>query len=153
VVRGHGSIAEPALLGAKDRPAEFAMVVDRVASKPAPCENRRARHPQKITAVAALLRKGAPPARMNGAASRAHGTGSKNKPAQRGWAARQEKIQPKEKCFLLDSFYRTDQDLAAPPDRGVFTCARKSKAIVLMGAVKNACFGSQSAPWRKGIEL
>jgi hypothetical protein len=97
--------------------------------------------------------QGAPPARMNGAAYRAHGTGSKNKPAQRGWAARQEKIQPKEKCFLLDSFYRTDQDLAAPPDRGVFTCARKSKAIVLMGAVKNACFGRQSAPWRKGIEL
>lgn len=42
-MRVHGSIAEPALHGAKVRPAEFAMVVDRVASKPAPCENRRAR--------------------------------------------------------------------------------------------------------------
>src|ERR1700678_2218667 len=31
-------------------------------------------------------------------------------------AGRQEKIQPKEKCFLLDSFYRTNQDLGARPD-------------------------------------
>jgi hypothetical protein len=27
------------------------------------------------------------------------------------WAGLQEKIQPKEKCFLLDSFYRTNQEL------------------------------------------
>src|SRR5580704_7922979 len=45
------------------------------------------------------------------AASRAHGTESKNNPAQRGGAGSQEKIQPKEKCFLLDSFYRTYQAL------------------------------------------
>src|ERR1700677_250924 len=30
------------------------------------------------------------------------------------WAGLQEKIQPKEKCFLLDSFYRTNQELVSP---------------------------------------
>src|SRR5271156_7122349 len=29
-----------------------------------------------------------------------------------GWAGRQEKLRPQEKCFFLDSFYRTYQDLA-----------------------------------------
>ena len=33
-MRAQGSIAEPALIGEKDRRAEFAMVVDRAASKP-----------------------------------------------------------------------------------------------------------------------
>jgi hypothetical protein len=40
-MRVQGSIAEPALIGEKDRRAEFAMVVDRVASKPALFKNRR----------------------------------------------------------------------------------------------------------------
>src|SRR5271156_7223704 len=28
-----------------------------------------------------------------------------------GWAGRQENLRPQEKCFFLDSFYRTNQDL------------------------------------------
>ncbi len=46
------------------------------------------------------------------AASRALGTEGQNNPAQTGRAGRQEKIQRPEKCFLLDSFYRSHQDLA-----------------------------------------
>jgi hypothetical protein len=35
-VRGHGSIVEPPLIGQKDRRGKFAVLLDRVASKPAP---------------------------------------------------------------------------------------------------------------------
>jgi hypothetical protein len=40
-VRVHGSIVELPLIGEKDRRTEFALVFDRVASKPAPLKNRR----------------------------------------------------------------------------------------------------------------
>src|SRR5271156_6709417 len=36
-----------------------------------------------------------------------------------GWAGRQENIRPPKKCFFLDSFYRTYQDLACDPSPGV----------------------------------
>ena len=45
-------------------------------------------------------------------ASRAPGTEGQNKPARRGRAGRQEKLRPQEKCFFLDSFYGTYQELA-----------------------------------------
>ena len=45
----------------------------------------------------------------NAAASRDRGTEGSNNPAQTRWAGRQEKIQPRESCFFLDSFYRTNQ--------------------------------------------
>ncbi len=51
---------------------------------------------------------------VNGAASRVLGTERQNNPAQTRRAGRQEKIQPQEKCFLLDSFYRTYQELRRP---------------------------------------
>src|SRR6202453_164279 len=42
------------------------------------------------------------------------------------WAGLQEKIQPKEKCFLLDSFYRTNQDLGRAPYLTTFEIPEES---------------------------
>jgi hypothetical protein len=38
------------------------------------------------------------------------------------WAGLQEKIQPKEKCFLLDSFYRTNQELRTTETTEALRC-------------------------------
>ena len=48
-MRVRGSIVEPALIGEKDRRAEFATVVDRVASKPRTLACGERRHPQKLS--------------------------------------------------------------------------------------------------------
>src|ERR1700678_3439475 len=57
-----------------------------------------------------------PTALREASSVRDHRTEGQNNPAQTGWAGSQEKIRPQERCFFLDSFYRTNQDLAAWPD-------------------------------------
>jgi len=52
-VRVHGNTAEPALIGEKDRRADFAMVVDPVASKPHPSKTEGVRY----APVGAMLSK------------------------------------------------------------------------------------------------
>src|ERR1700684_258535 len=54
-----------------------------------------------------------PTALREASSVRDHRTEGQNNPAQTGWAGSQEKIRPQERCFFLDSFYRTNQDLAA----------------------------------------
>src|ERR1700677_1393180 len=52
-----------------------------------------------------------PTALREASSVRDHRTEGQNNPAQTGWAGSQEKIRPQERCFFLDSFYRTYQDL------------------------------------------
>src|SRR5271165_5002806 len=61
-------------------------------------ENRWERNPKRYTALRSVPR------------SR---NGRREPSCSMGWAGRQEKIRPQEKCFFLDSFYRTNQELGA----------------------------------------
>src|SRR6202453_2290918 len=54
-----------------------------------------------------------PTALREASSVRDHRTEGQNNPAQTGWAGSQEKIRPQERCFFLDSFYRTNQELAS----------------------------------------
>jgi hypothetical protein len=69
-VRVHGSIVEPPLNGEKDQRAEFATVVDRVASRPAAFRNRSDAAPGNSAAFVGVVRKDRPPARR--ASSKKH---------------------------------------------------------------------------------
>jgi hypothetical protein len=57
---------------------------------------------------------------LHEAASRDRGTEGYNNPAQTRWAGQQEKIQPSQKCFFLDSFCRTNQGLLPLDHQAIF---------------------------------
>ena len=71
---------------------------------------------------------------LHEAASRDHGTEGSNNPAQTRWAGRQEKIRPRERCFLLDSFYRTNQAVGAPKPFAVFNRTTTCRALIYSGS-------------------
>src|ERR1700678_1153817 len=75
-----------------------------------------------------------PTALREASSVRDHRTERQNNPAQTGWAGSQEKIRPQERCFFLDSFYRTNQELgkAMSPARES-VALRQYRSLLILG--------------------